>query len=84
MCPVTDSDRAKIKDIPYQEAIGSIMLAAQVTRPDICFAVNAVNRFIQNPGNAHWMAVKRILRYIKGTINTKLVFNKNPNSHHLY
>lgn len=80
MCPATDEERAKMKDIPFQEAIGSIMFAAQVTRPDICFAVNAVSRYIQNPGNLHWMAVKRILRYLKGTIGKKLVFNKSLNS----
>ena len=34
---------------------------------DICYAVGLVSRFQNNPGLKHWMVVKRILRYLKGT-----------------
>ncbi|KAM1314068.1 hypothetical protein ACFX2F_017999 [Malus domestica] len=37
------------------------------TRPDIAFAVHQVCQFMQNPMESHFMAVKRILRYIKAT-----------------
>jgi hypothetical protein len=37
------------------------------TRPDICFAVNRVCQFIHATTDYHWAAVKRILRYLKGT-----------------
>jgi len=37
------------------------------TRLDICFAVNKVCQFMHVPTNSHWAAVKRILRYLKGT-----------------
>jgi hypothetical protein len=37
------------------------------TRPDICFAVNRVCQFMHAPTDSHWAAVKRILRYLKGT-----------------
>jgi len=37
------------------------------TRPDICFAVNRVCQFMHAPTDSHWTAVKRILRYLKGT-----------------
>ena len=40
-----------------------------VTRPDIAVAVGDVARYSNNPGKQHWMAVKRILRYLKETIN---------------
>jgi len=36
------------------------------THPDICFAVNIVCQFMHAP-ISHWVAVKRILRYLKGT-----------------
>ena len=42
-----------MKYVPYQEDVGSLFFAAQVSMPDIQFAVSAVNRF-NNPGKAHW------------------------------
>jgi ribonuclease HI len=43
-------------------------------RWDHAHAVNVVSKYNRNPGQAHWMAVKRIFRYLKGTINQPLVF----------
>jgi len=37
------------------------------TRPNICFAVNRVCQFMHAPTDSHWAAVKRVLRYLKGT-----------------
>jgi len=45
----------------YRQAIGSLMFAAIVTRPDISFAIGAVSRYMEKPGNQHVSAVKRIL-----------------------
>ncbi len=42
------------------------------TRPDICFAVGMVSRYHNNPGPAYWRTVKRILRYLRGTIDHAL------------
>lgn len=65
--------------VPFQEAVGSLLHLTQGTRPDIAFAVNDVSRFIANHSNEHWQAVKRIFRYLKGTIDAKLVFHLNGN-----
>src|ERR1700678_3166359 len=54
-------------NIPYQEAVGSLMYASLGTHPDITYAVQTVSRFSKNPGQAHWEAVKRIFSYLKGT-----------------
>lgn len=43
------------------------------------YAVNNVSRFSRNPGSLHWTAVKRIFRYLKGTVNTKLQFHGATN-----
>ena len=53
--------------IPYREAIGSLMYAAIATRPDISFAVSTLSQFLENPGESHWEAVKRVFRYLAGT-----------------
>lgn len=62
--------------VPYQEVVGSLIHLANCTRPDIAFAVNHVSRFNRCHSVEHWTAVKRILRYIKGTANLKLRFSR--------
>ena len=44
------------------------------TRPDISFVVVMVSRYQSNPRPAHWKAVKRILRYLHGTIDHVLCY----------
>ncbi|KAB2607265.1 hypothetical protein D8674_006982 [Pyrus ussuriensis x Pyrus communis] len=48
------------------------------TRPDLSFAVNLVCQFMHSPRQSHLLAVKRILRYLKGTIELGLWFTKSP------
>jgi len=48
-----------------------------ITRPDTSFAVNRVCQFIQHPTDKHWGAIKRILKYFKGSINLGLHFQKS-------
>ena len=45
-----------------------------MTRPDIGHAVGFVSRHMKNPGKEHWMAVKWILRYLRGTTDQALCF----------
>lgn len=54
--------------IPYQQAVGCILYLTQGTRPDIAFAINNVSRYNNCYTRTHWIAVKRIVRYLKGTI----------------
>lgn len=42
------------------------------TRPDITFTVNKLCKYMSNPGEVHWQALKHLLRYLKGTINLGL------------
>jgi histone deacetylase 1/2 len=50
------------------------------TRPDISLVVNKVCQFLSQPTDVHWEAVKRILRYIKGTLHTGLQIRKSPST----
>jgi hypothetical protein len=72
--PSTTTQIAQMRDIPYHEAVGSLMYAMIATRPDICFAVQTVSRFSTNPGQTHWDAVKKIFRYLKGTRDLWLTY----------
>ena len=58
----------------YQSAVGSLMYAMLGTRPDLAFAVSVVSRYSSKPNDSHWQAVKRIFRYIKGTLDLQLTF----------
>ena len=59
-CPMTPDDIARMHRVPYQEAIGSLMYASIGTQPNISFAVSTLSQFLDNPGQAHWEAVKRV------------------------
>ena len=60
----------------YQSAVGKLLYLSTRTRPDIAFAVSTVAKFTAKPTEQHWTAVKRILRYIAGTINFGLQFTR--------
>ena len=50
------------------------MYAILGTRPDIAYAVSLVSRYSANPTSAHWNAVIRIFRYLRGTVHYELVY----------
>ena len=62
--------------VPYREAIGSLMYLMVSTRPDLAAAVGILSRFLNDPGEEHWKAVKRVFRYLKGTEGMGLVYRK--------
>ena len=72
--PSTPREFANMCDVPYREAVGSLMYAAIGTRLDITYAVGILSRFIENPGHAHWEAAKRVFRYLKGTRSLRLTY----------
>ncbi|XP_071053569.1 uncharacterized protein [Onthophagus taurus] len=63
-----------MKKYPYQNLIGSLMYASLGTRSDITFSVNFLSQFNTNSNESHWIAAKRVLRYLKGTINLELTY----------
>jgi hypothetical protein len=83
-CPADETTAARMKKIPYREAIGSLMYAAVATRPDIAFAVSTLSQFLDNPGELHWDAVKRVLRYLSGTKHHELSFGSERQDLHGY
>lgn len=73
-------EQMKITQAPYREAIGSLMYLVNGTRPDLAFAVNRASRYMEKPYKIHWNAVKRIIKYLKGTIGFGLLFESCPDA----
>ncbi|CAH9081188.1 unnamed protein product [Cuscuta europaea] len=71
--PPTDSTR-------YRRTLGLLQYLA-FTRPDIAFAVNRLSQYMHSPSELHWQAVKRILRYLKGTIHYGLFLHRSTPLH---
>uniref|UniRef100_A0A803P494 Reverse transcriptase Ty1/copia-type domain-containing protein n=1 Tax=Cannabis sativa TaxID=3483 RepID=A0A803P494_CANSA len=63
----------------YRSIVGALQYLL-ITRPDLSFSVNKVCQFMHNPLLTHWLAAKRILRYLSGTISHGLHI-KRPIDH---
>ena len=78
------SENEKPVDVQvYQMIIGCLTYVTTATRPDLAAAVGILAKYMSKPGNDHWTRVKRILRYIKGTLNYGLVFSADDDNHAL-
>ncbi|KAM0040746.1 putative RNA-directed DNA polymerase [Helianthus debilis subsp. tardiflorus] len=59
----------------YRKLVGSLIYLT-LTRPDLSFSVGVLSRFMQCPRNPHMIAMKRVLRYIKGTVEQGVWFKR--------
>ncbi|KAF7823801.1 Retrovirus-related Pol polyprotein from transposon RE1 [Senna tora] len=59
----------------YRQLVGSLIYLTQ-TRPDLSFVVGLMSRYMQSPKKHHLEAVRRILRYVKSTIDYGLLYKK--------
>ena len=79
-CPMDVSIRLQKADkccedeFPYRELVGSLMYLATSTRPDIANSVSQLSQYLNCFDKTHWTAAKRVLRYLKKTINFGLIF----------
>ena len=62
----------------YAKIIGNVMFLMNFTHPDIAYAVSRLSRYTHNPSREHWNALLRLLKYLRGTIDWCLHFNKFP------
>jgi histone deacetylase 1/2 len=60
----------------YISLVGALQYLT-LTRPDISYVVNKVCQYLHAPTTTHWLAVKCILRYVKGTLNMGLKIRKS-------
>jgi hypothetical protein len=75
-CPDEHSaEQKEMSQKPFRSLVGSLMYAYIGTRPDIGAALVKTAAFCMNPGVSHWVAAKRIARYLKGTVNQTISYS---------
>ncbi|GJW62729.1 zinc finger, CCHC-type containing protein, partial [Tanacetum coccineum] len=63
-----------VSQLEYSRVIDCLMYAMTCTRPDIAFVVGKLSRYTSNPGTQHWQAIQRVLKYLKKTIDYRLIY----------
>ena len=66
-----------MQHIPYASAIGSLMYAQVCTRPNIAYIVGMLGGYLSNPRKDHWIAAKRVMRYLQRTKDYMLTYRKS-------
>ena len=69
---------------PYREAIGSLLYLSGGSRPDLSYSVNFLSRKQCDPHEEDWQAVKRVFRYIRGTLELGLIYKGETDFLELY
>ena len=64
--------------LKYSQIIGSLMYLMNITRSDIAYAISKLSRYTSNPGEDHWKAIIRVLRYLRFTRDHGLNFTRYP------
>lgn len=70
-----DTVGIKVNETLFKQMVGSLMYLT-ATRPDLMFAVSMISRFMSNPTELHYQAAKRVLRYIKGIMNYRILYTR--------
>ncbi|XP_020258582.1 uncharacterized protein LOC109834991 [Asparagus officinalis] len=73
-----EGDGRFVDSILFKSLVGSLRYLT-ITRPDIAYGVGLVSRYMETPNESHWLVAKRILRYIKGTLNLGLFYAYDEN-----
>jgi hypothetical protein len=70
---LSEEEKSDLTRLPYRSLIGSLMYIAIGTRPDIAFAVSKLSQFLDCFRRVHWQAALRVVQYLKGTRNLRLL-----------
>jgi hypothetical protein len=77
-----DSTTEEVDATQYRRLVGSLRYLVH-TRLDLAYSVGYVSRFLQRPMTEHEQAVKRIVRYVAGTLDHGLYYPRCPGEAHL-
>ncbi|GBL76268.1 Retrovirus-related Pol polyprotein from transposon TNT 1-94 [Araneus ventricosus] len=63
--------------IPYRIAVSSLMYLSVVSRPDIAYSVGVLSRVLDKPSKVYWCLVKKVLKYLKGTLRWGILYQSS-------
>ncbi|GAA5988537.1 hypothetical protein JCM11641_003308 [Rhodosporidiobolus odoratus] len=75
--PASEDERI---DAPYRELLGALVWLSSCTRPDLAFAVSVASRYSACPAERHWTMLKRICRYVAGTLSHGLHYSPSSSA----
>lgn len=64
--------------VPYASVVGSLMYEMVCTQLDIAHVVGLLRSYMLTPGKEHWTIIKRVLKYLHGTINFIICYQGKP------
>lgn len=70
---ISPEEQEKLSKLPYQSLVGCLIYLAVGTRFDISYAVQQLSQYFDCYTQSHWNAAIRVVRYLKGTRDLKLV-----------
>ena len=70
--PSIEVEKEQMRKIPYASTIGSLMYTMVAIQPDLICIIGATSRYMSNPRNKHWEAIKHIFLYLRGIKNMHL------------
>ena len=89
LTPVDSKSKLSASDGPpvadpseYRSIVGALQYLT-LTRPDLAYAIQQVCLFMHDPREPHLALVKRILRYVKGTLDASLSLGAGPVDTHI-
>ena len=77
--PNNNFERKSMENVPYASTVDSLMYAQVCTRPDIAVIVGVLGRYLSNHGQTHWVASKKVMRYLQRPKDYMLVYRKLEN-----
>jgi hypothetical protein len=77
-CPKKQEEDDDMSLVPYASAIDIFMYVMVCTRLDIAHVMGVLSRYMSKPGKEHWIAVKRVFRYLHGTASYGLCYQGRP------
>ena len=78
--PQTEVETEEMRVIPSWEAVGALVWAGTMARPDVAYAAHRLRKLNDNSGPAHWRVVKRALQNLRRTKGVGITYGGTPGS----